>query len=332
MTSSILLTYFSADAIATLIEQHYLLQKVYCRLLTNSLRDVYLVESEGKRFVFYLYRHGWRTQAQIHAEWALMAHLGTSDSVLKVPQPMAVREGQKGWIVPMTAPEGERFGVLATYAEGASLRVRISADIVNRYGQALGKLHSAWSDDRVALVAESAAIRPSNDALVLLDNAYGHLRTALDHHPAMIEEISEAIGLIIPRVQALIPSPTTYGLIHGDVARHNALITEDGTLTLLDFDYCGVGWRPYDVATMFFSLHTQPPAKYAEYTAAFVEGYGQHHPLSPAETTLLPLFEAVRVLFDAGLMAHLAPIWGYQHCWNEVQGSLVQLRRVLALL
>lgn len=329
MVIPVLLTYFTAEAVAAVVASHYHLPHVYCRLLTNSLRDVYLVESEGKRFVFYLYRHGWRTAVQIQAEWELAEYLATLEEPLRVPRPIAAKT-QAGWVISLAAQEGERFGVLATYAEGVSLRVQISAEIVQRYGQTLGRLHAAWSDERVALLESCAVIRPSNNGLVLLDNAYRHLHQALDRHPAMWQELEEGFQVVAPHLRLLTPSRDTYGLIHGDVARHNALVAEDGLLTLLDFDYCGVGWRGYDVATMFFSLYyTQ---HYDEYAAAFVEGYRTHHPLPPEETARLPLFEAVRVLFDAGLMAQMAPIWGYQHCWNEVKGSLVQLRRVLPLL
>jgi Ser/Thr protein kinase RdoA (MazF antagonist) len=328
MSPEIMLSYFTAEAIETLIKIHYPFRQVRCRLLTNSLRDVYLVEADGKRYVFYCYRFGWRTRPQIQYEWALIAHIGTKDTVLKVPQPLLTSDPRNGWIVPIAAPEGERFGVLATYAEGVSLRVRISTEIVHQYGQAVAKFHIIA--DKIELPDLPVTIRPSNDPFVLLANARTHLRLALDRHPTIMQELEPIFDHVLTLLHPLIPTGSAYGLVHGDVMRHNALVAEDGTLTLLDFDYCGVGWRVYDIANMFFSLRGKPND--TAYQAAFLEGYSLHRPLSGEEIALLPLFEVVRILFDAGLMAELAPVWGYQHCWKEVEGSLVQLREALARL
>lgn len=330
MKNAILLTYFTAEAIAPLITTHYNLPTVRCRLLTNSLRDVYLVESEGDKFVFYFYRHGWRTRPQIQSEWELMAAIGDSDEILRVPQPIPTQDEQKNWILPINAPEGERFGVLATYAEGVSLRVRISPDIVHQYGQAIGKLHHLWTNTNIPSVVNAVRVRPSHAPLLLLENAQSYVRHALDHDPILLQELENAFDDIKERVARLTPTSPAYGLVHGDVMRHNALIAEDGTLTLLDFDFCGVGWRLYDIGSMIFSLRGKPDDD--DHIAAFIEGYSRHRNLSAEEKSLIPLFEVVRILFDAGLMAQLAPIWGYHHCWNELQASAVQLRNALPLL
>lgn len=330
MKNAVSLTYFTAEAVATLIAKHYLLQNVRCRLLTNSLRDVYLVESGGRRFVFYFYRHGWRTRSQIQSEWELMAAIGDYDEILRAPQPIATEDEQHGWIVPIKAPEGERFGILATYAEGVSLRVRISPDIVHQYGQAIGKLHHLWTDERMPSIANAVKVRPSHAPLILLENARAHVHHALEQDSTLLQELERAFDDIQARVALLTPTSPAYGLVHGDVMRHNALIAEDGKLTLLDFDFCGVGWRVYDIGSMIFSLRGKPHDE--DHIAAFIAGYTHHRDLSAEEKSLIPLFEGVRILFDAGLMAELAPIWGYHHCWNELQASAVQLRRVLPLL
>jgi hypothetical protein len=61
-------SYLATDALAGRLEDEYDLTDVRCRLISATLRDVHLVTTSRRRFIFYVYRHGYRTREQIVAE------------------------------------------------------------------------------------------------------------------------------------------------------------------------------------------------------------------------------------------------------------------------
>ena len=70
-------SYLATAALAGRLEDEYGLADVRCRLISATLRDVHLVTSSRGRFIFYVYRHGYRTGEQIAAEWHFVAHLAS---------------------------------------------------------------------------------------------------------------------------------------------------------------------------------------------------------------------------------------------------------------
>ena len=119
-----------------------------------------------------------------------------------------------------------------------------------------------------------------------------------------------------------------YGLIHGDVIRANALVSEPGQVTIIDFDLCGPGWRAYDLAGYLLTIRDTPEEQAFE--GAFLAGYQQERPLSPAEQQLLPAFEAVRAIFSIGIPAMNIHHWGSAYFHAFLEQSLKRLRASMA--
>ena len=83
------------------------------------------------------------------------------------------------------------------------------------------------------------------------------------------------------RMAALPREAPGYGLVHGDVIPTNVLVGPDGALTLLDFDFCGPGWRAFDVATY---LHVRSDERGGAASGpAFLSGYQEVRPLEDWE-------------------------------------------------
>jgi Ser/Thr protein kinase RdoA (MazF antagonist) len=59
------------------------------------------------------------------------------------------------------------------------------------------------------------------------------------------------------RVKATLPAGLQWGACHGDLFRGNRHATEDGTLTLFDFDECGMGYRAYDLAVYLWTMRRE---------------------------------------------------------------------------
>ena len=90
----------------------------------------------------------------------------------------------------------------------------------------------------------------------------------------------------------------------------------DGRLTLLDFDFCGPGWRAFDVATY---LRVARDDRSTEASGdAFPAGYEEVRAVADWEQAAIPLFVAVRELFRLGNWGPRIEEWGTQAFPDEM--------------
>jgi Ser/Thr protein kinase RdoA (MazF antagonist) len=117
--------------------------------------------------------------------------------------------------------------------------------------------------------------------------------------------------------------------VHGDVIPSNAQVTPAGEVALLDFDFCGYGWRAYDVATYLGEVRfwDAPPAV----AAAFLAGYQEIRQLAGWERAALPVLEAARHVFGLGIPALHVDEWGSAYLSDRmIDGLLGAIRQSLA--
>lgn len=88
-----------------------------------------------------------------------------------------------------------------------------------------------------------------------------------------------------------------YGLIHADVLRENVLFSGE-TVSIIDFDDCGFGFRLYDLATLASQNEDEP--EYEVLMAAATEGYRSERALADADIALIPLFLMLRRFASCG--------------------------------
>ncbi len=97
--------------------------------------------------------------------------------------------------------------------------------------------------------------------------------------------------------------------IHGDYWWNNAHF--DGQdVTLFDFDFCGNGWRIYDIAAFQGTARANGFEWSAEVVDAFLKGYESFRVLSEGERSALRAFELIRVVWALGLAASLREVNG----------------------
>jgi Ser/Thr protein kinase RdoA (MazF antagonist) len=275
---------------------------------------VYRVDARQGPAVLAVYRHGRRSAAEIEAELdvlVLLADRGPASGVMVTP---ALRTLAGRRLLTLAAPEGPRHAVLYRFAEGAPIGRSPespeppASETAWRYGRLVARLH-ALTDDWLA-TAPSAAARTPLDAALLVDRSLAQIETLLGHRPADLDAIRQAAGLLRRRLAGLPLDPPGYGLVHGDVIPQNVLRAADGTLTIIDFDFCGPGWRAFDVATFLQSVGEQAPGATGADGPAFLEGYQEERPLAVWERAALPLFVAVRELFRLGNWGPRLDEWG----------------------
>lgn len=125
-----------------------------------------------------------------------------------------------------------------------------------------------------------------------------------------LETVYAAAPALWEQVQQLPKNTPVYGFCHGDAFPDNALFGADGTFTLIDFDYAGMGWRAYDLATFIWVHVIEGPGlnwSQGDVFRALLAGYQSVRPLTVAEIEALPAFAGLRQIFLFGTAIQYAP-------------------------
>jgi Ser/Thr protein kinase RdoA (MazF antagonist) len=88
-----------------------------------------------------------------------------------------------------------------------------------------------------------------------------------------------------------------FGFCHGDLHGFNAAFDGE-TVTMFDFDCCGVGWRAYDIAVYRWLLEMR---NLTSNWKPFLETYQERRPLAQIDLSAVPLFVAARYIWILGL-------------------------------
>lgn len=299
------------------IEAAHGLSGLHCQLITASMRDVYLVASYEKRYVLSIYRCNQRTPAEILAEWKFVDFLYTNG----IPVAPAIPNKNGELLMNFDAPEGMRHGVLAPFVNGKHLRQRPNIGAVRTYGRIVAQIH-ALADTMPFDLA-----RPTNDWETLIHQsilAFDSVITVDQEDKAYLHQAAATLHLKMAKLPREKPF---YGMIHGDVIRANAQVSDDGQVTVLDFDLCGLGWRAYDVASYLLVVKGLPNQDESE--RAFLDGYQEIRSLTKFEQDKIPLFEAVRAIFDIGVKSANVYHWGSAYLHTFLGQSIEQLKHCM---
>lgn len=288
----------SVEALAVALADAYGFADVRCRLIKAMMSDTYHVLTAREPYVLRIYRHGARTRPEIEAELDFLAYL--QDRGLHVS--VAVRQPGGERVMTLGMPEGRRYAVLFTRAEGRTLGEARDARAARNYGTALARLHVLADEMPMNLT------RPHLDLSTLLDRPLAALADVLEDRRGAVEDLRHGADVLRKRVEALSTDTPTYGMCHGDVDSSNVLVAGDGRVTLIDFEFCGPGWRAFDVAC--FLSGARFGGAVGEIPKAFVAGYQDIRPLDRYELRALRVFEAVRTIWSLGIFALNVNEWG----------------------
>jgi Ser/Thr protein kinase RdoA (MazF antagonist) len=313
-------SFFAPDMLAQRLEAEYGFQNVHCQLITATLRDVYLVLSHANRHILIVYHHRQHTYDEIVAEWRFVAYLAQQH----VPVAPALPTTNGDPILTFHAPEGVRYGVVTTYAPGQHLRQRPSREASHRYGQIIATIH------QLADAAPTPFTRIGHDIVTYLEQATTAIKGVVVDRPADVAYAAACAAELQARLTSLTHDAPAYGIIHGDVVRANALVTDDNKVTVIDFDWYGLGWRAYDIASYLLTIRGDSNEQL--FAEAFLSGYTAIRPLAAHEYPLLPLFEAVRAIFEMGTPALNVDHWGSAYLYGFLDQSLARLRRSMRQL
>lgn len=128
---------------------------------------------------------------------------------------------------------------------------------------------------------------------------WGHWRQAQGLDPEGETLLARATDALTAKLTTYGTGPEVFGLIHADLRLANLMVDGD-TLTVLDFDDCGLSWWAYDLAAALSFYETDP--RLPDLIARWVDGYTRIAPLSSEDRAMIPaLIFLRRVLLTAWL-------------------------------
>lgn len=206
-----------------------------------------------------------RSAGMIEAEFAFMDHLARQG--VWVPAPV---RSTGGTLVEELITDGGQPLVVACMTEAPGGRRRgpewTPADI-ETYGALLASMH----------VAAQSLDRPSGDRRrpdwtdPIFDVGLG---AEAETHPELFARNREVIS-----AAAAHPAGATDLLIHQDAHPGNLFITDDGRITIFDFDDCAYGTPTHDVAIVLFYWLlgvADPKPEARRFLTHFLRGYERH--------------------------------------------------------
>jgi Ser/Thr protein kinase RdoA (MazF antagonist) len=258
--------------------------------------DTYLLSAPDNRYALRIYRSTWRTREAILEELAVLEHLNNKGVAVAMPIPR--RDGEL--ITAIHAPEGLRHAVLFHWAGGRAPKYTDPAH-AREYGRLLGKLHVAGDDLTLS------SLRPCMDADWVLERPLERIRTRLRNMPTVAADLDALSARTRDRLNRASNRLCDWGLCHGDVWTNNARI-DGNRLVMLDFDFCGPGWRLFDLAS--YRWHARLMGVEEAAWKPFIEGYLQVRPAGADSLGFIRLFMILRHLWTTAHFINRGPETG----------------------
>jgi Ser/Thr protein kinase RdoA (MazF antagonist) len=168
-------------------------------------------------------------------------------------------------------------------------------------GQAVARIHNAVQD------FTSQHVRFSIDLDHLIDTSLRNIEPVLSYRTddwAYVQQFAETVR---QRILGLPSSALEQGVCHGDLQGFHAHIAKDGTVTFFDFDFCGFGYRTYDLAIFRWcaTLKEQENVWWEPY----LQGYREERHANGLDVQAIPLFVCARHIWHMGLHTGNASDW-----------------------
>ncbi|QDO92620.1 phosphotransferase [Formosa sediminum] len=268
----------SASALRVFLIETYGFHKTCsCTLFRTGINHTYFVTNQNKRYVYRVYCYAWRSKNQIQEELRLLNLLRTHH--INVSYPILANNGD--YIQELLAPEGPRYGVLFSFAEGEKVRF-MDEKTCYALGELMAKFHKITqgkSVERIQYTAETLMHLPFSYAKEYFKDTIPEMQ--------FIKAQSEAITKVFSEVDT---TQLRKGVVHLDVWYDNMNIKDNSNITLFDFDFCGNGWLVLDVAYFCKQLfHIESDKTVYELKKdKFLEGYQSVQKLSNTELNIIP--------------------------------------------
>lgn len=289
-TFPVIRSVLSAKELGKFITSQYKLeQSTECSLFRTGMNHTYMLVDNSNKSVLRLYCHNWRTKQEIEEEVSLL--LSLKEKQLNISYPIADKIGN--YIQEIKAPEGIRYAVVFSFAEGEKVRF-IDESTCHYIGTIMAKFHMATENKTIN--------RIHYDSHTLIDLPYQYANTFFsDKLPEMkyLKSLGEEIKKVFKKASL------KQGIVHLDMWYDNMAITDKNEVTIFDFDFAGNGSLILDIAYFCKHLFIIEADKniYNKKAQAFINGYQNINPLSQQELDIIPHAAAAVFTFYLGVQS-----------------------------
>ncbi|MCE7065965.1 phosphotransferase [Dyadobacter sp. CY326] len=273
-------------------EKYFPSSQVTCKLLKAGISHTYLVNASAEKYIFRIYTLGWRSETEINEEMRLLLHLKEND----IPVSYPIADASQNYIHTFNAPEGERFGVMFSFASGDK-QLNYSPDLHYQVGTLMARMHACTQNfplNRVTYSKQEILIDSLNQIEAFLpgeSEEMAFLQSAQRHLIKIFDEADD--------------SQLRKGAVHLDIWFDNLVIDKNNQVTLFDFDFCGNGWLCLDLAYYILQVHSveKDPEECWAKVRQFLEGYESVTKISAEEKRIIPMLGVSLYFFYLGIQS-----------------------------
>ncbi|MBA6316952.1 phosphotransferase [Cellulophaga baltica] len=288
-TFPVIASTISEKELGEFAKERYGLNENYdCKLFRTGMNHTYFLSDNETKYVLRVYSHNWRSKSEIIAEIELLNLLKENNLSVSFP----IQDKNRELIQEINAPEGIRYVVLFSFAEGGKIRFT-DKETCFVIGSLMAKIHN--------LTSNTAIDRISYDKESLLELPYERLKEFFSEKLPEMEFIKE-IGKFFQKTDF---ENAQKGVVHMDIWYDNMAVTDEKEITFYDFDFCGNGIQILDVGYFCKHLfHIETDKKEYELKMKhFLEGYQSIRLLSDNELKLIPKAGLAVFVFYLGIQA-----------------------------
>lgn len=318
-----------SNALCNYIKEEYFPNSlIKCRLFYRGLHDIYKVVTENKEYYFKVYRQGIRSKEEIQGEIDLLNHLKISG--IEVSFPVIKKNGS--YISQFNTVNGIRYGVMYTSVGIMDFsKIEETAESNDRLGSYIASIHNAWDK------YDGAVNRKDLDENLFIDDSMRAVREFSNIHTFDIDFLENVARNVKKQLNSLPNDKPQYGVCHGDFYSGNIRVDGNNNPILFDFDFCGNGWRAYDISMYAFPFAMGADEaklkKREQRKNEFLNGYNKVRPMNDKEISSINLFIPFRRIFNMGTIyvSFLSNTWGDSAVIRNIDEDIVMLKRWLEL-
>ncbi len=232
----------SAAALNEHIQAKYGLENTYCKYLIRGVSDTYKIEGNGYTYILKIYRNAHRSFTEIAGEVELLNILKNRGAKVAFP----IKDLAGNQIQEFLAAEGNRYGVLYSFAEGKVV-YDLNWEQLKILGREMAFNHNITSSMR--LQNERKEYDINSTILVPLKT----LESAFIDYPEGYNYMKTVAGKAIEKIESFRTDSFSKGYCHFDYLPKNFHFDKNNQLRVFDFDFAGKGLLVNDI--MSFQVH-----------------------------------------------------------------------------
>lgn len=279
--------------------QRYQIALSDAHILDGFESFIYKVQKDQRDYILRIGHNSRRSADLIQGEAEYLNYLCKGG--LSVPR--VLPSANQNLVEEVEAQDGSCF--LATLFEKAPGRPPSGKDwcpqLYQSMGRFMGKMHRLSKDFKPN--------RPRHRRFSISEDFLAMENAGRQHLPAEDEPVLQAYRDTVSTIQRLPQDKDSYGLCHIDFHGGNFFITDDGVITLFDFDDCQYAWFVYDIAmALFYAIshdctEIEELQKAQTILIAFWSGYAAENDLKAAWLEQIPHFLRLREI-DLYMLIH----------------------------